>query len=412
MNTNTISRIASIDTMRGITILAMLFVNDIAGVTGAPPWMKHISPSNADGMTFADVVFPAFLFIVGMSIPLAMGRRIDRGDNPWNIWKHILSRTISLLVIGVYMVNTESIAKRGILGPHLWALLMYLGVILLWNSPLGRKESKKTIILAMKIAGFVLLLFLIFVYRGNGVQGLIQMRTQWWGILGLIGWAYLVGCAIYLPLRRNLTAMMGMLALLYCVYMAGESGFFRGLTWITKWLDFGSTLGSHGAVVLSGVILGNIIMPGSSLKTHVQRIRWALLYGLGLATAAVLLHSLHDISRMFIINKIQATLPWCLWSSAIMAWTWLVVYWLMDVKGWKGWAIVLKPAGSNALFAYILAPMIYSVFALLEAIHGGVGFYSRLGTGYSTGLWRSLVFAFVVTWLAGVLNRTGIRLKL
>jgi predicted acyltransferase len=411
MKINTAPRIASIDALRGITILAMLFVNDITGVDGAPAWMKHISPSHADGMTFADVVFPAFLFIVGMSIPLAIGRRLERGETLGIIWKHILIRTFSLLVIGIFMVNTESHADRGILNPHVWSLLMYLGVILLWNSPFGGKKTKNAIVLALKITGVVIILFLVFVYRGNGAQVLIQMRVPWWGILGLIGWAYLIGCAAYLPLRRKLPALIGVMALLYCGYMAGEAFFFTGL-WNTQWSNIGIILGSHGAIVISGVILGIIIMPGSSFKTNGERIRWALFYGLGLASAAVLLHALHDIHWIFTINKNLATPPWGLWSSAFMVWSFLAIYWLIDVKRWKGWAVVVKPAGRNALFAYILAPMIYSAFALLEATHRGFGFYSRLGSGYSTGLWRSLVFAFVVTWLAGGLSCAGIRLKI
>ncbi|MBN1892873.1 hypothetical protein JW906_00180, partial [bacterium] len=50
------NRIWSIDVLRGLTILVMLFVNDVAGVKDAPAWMKHVSPSTADGMTFVDVV--------------------------------------------------------------------------------------------------------------------------------------------------------------------------------------------------------------------------------------------------------------------------------------------------------------------------------------------------------------------
>ena len=70
-------RVASVDALRGLTILLMIFVNDLG--PHAPSWMHHIQPPNADGMTLADVVFPAFLFIVGVSIPLA----IDRGPLPW-----------------------------------------------------------------------------------------------------------------------------------------------------------------------------------------------------------------------------------------------------------------------------------------------------------------------------------------
>src|SRR5688500_5447045 len=53
------ARVASIDVLRGIVIFTMIVVNDIAGVGGGvPAWLKHIQPSNADGMTLADVVFP------------------------------------------------------------------------------------------------------------------------------------------------------------------------------------------------------------------------------------------------------------------------------------------------------------------------------------------------------------------
>jgi uncharacterized membrane protein YeiB len=47
-------RIESIDAGRGIAILLMLFVNDIAGVNGIPAWMKH-TPRGMDGLTFAEI---------------------------------------------------------------------------------------------------------------------------------------------------------------------------------------------------------------------------------------------------------------------------------------------------------------------------------------------------------------------
>ena len=61
-------RITSIDAFRGITILAMIFVNELAGIRDIPAWMKHMR-ARADAMSFVDIVFPAFLFIAGMSIP-------------------------------------------------------------------------------------------------------------------------------------------------------------------------------------------------------------------------------------------------------------------------------------------------------------------------------------------------------
>ena len=60
---------------------------------------------------------------------------------------------------------------------------------------------------------------------------------------------------------------------------------------------------------------------------------------------------------MFIVNKNLGTPSWCLFSCAIVTLAWVVVYWLVDVRGWKKWTIIVQPAAHNALFAYILAPM-------------------------------------------------------
>src|SRR6516162_9360338 len=81
-------RVASVDAMRGLTILLMVFVNDLG--RGAPAWMHHIQPSNADGMTLADVVFPMFLFLVGVSIPLAFERARAAGRSKGAQLGHVL----------------------------------------------------------------------------------------------------------------------------------------------------------------------------------------------------------------------------------------------------------------------------------------------------------------------------------
>ena len=74
------NRIASIDVMRALTMLLMLFVNDIPGLDGVPHWMFHAA-YDEDMLGFSDVIFPAFLFCVGMSIPLAVNHRLQRGDS-------------------------------------------------------------------------------------------------------------------------------------------------------------------------------------------------------------------------------------------------------------------------------------------------------------------------------------------
>ena len=58
------SRIHSIDVFRALTMLLMIFVNDLWTLKDIPEWLGH-KPADVDGIGLADVVFPAFLFIVG-----------------------------------------------------------------------------------------------------------------------------------------------------------------------------------------------------------------------------------------------------------------------------------------------------------------------------------------------------------
>jgi heparan-alpha-glucosaminide N-acetyltransferase len=92
---NNSQRVASIDIFRGITILVMIFVNDLAGVKGLPWWTYHIAPGE-DGMTYVDVVFPAFLFIVGMAVPLAIKKRKAQGDTTLKLIYHTFIKSTEL----------------------------------------------------------------------------------------------------------------------------------------------------------------------------------------------------------------------------------------------------------------------------------------------------------------------------
>jgi predicted acyltransferase len=407
-------RLESLDVLRALIILVMLFVNDLDGVSGVPAWMKHIEPSTADGMTFVDVVFPAFLFMVGVSIPFAIGGRLERGVPAATVWRHVLTRTLSLLVIGFYMVNGETVAKHGPLSPELWTLLTYAGIALTWLSlppPKGRVA-----VVAARAVGIALLVASALLYRGNDATGPFQMRPQWWGILGLIGWAYLVACGVYVACRRNLAGVVGAIPLLYCLYVANAVGGLAWLaqvpvaSWLTRWVSVGEMLGSQAAIAVAGVALGMALAPGSALTTRTARMRWAFLYGLALAAGGVLIHTAHDLHRAFIYNKNAATPPWCLVSSAITAWLWIVVYAASDARPLR-WARVLVPAGQNALLAYILAPLVYAVIDVL-GVAGLHTHYYALGRTFTHGFWRSVTFAVAVVWVAGVLQRRGVRLQL
>ncbi len=411
-----LERSRTLDVLRGLTILAMVFVNDLAGVADVPAWMKHNAPHDADGMTFVDVVFPAFLFIVGLSIPLSLGKRLARGDGRRLLLRHVAARTASLLLIGAFMVNGEHSADSGPVSPASWSLILYAGVFLVFGKAggpnaeagggaFGRARLRRA-------AGIALLVAAGLLYRGRDASGLVQLRPHWWGILGLIGWAYLVAASLFLALRGDRTGLVGAIPLLFCVYVAHAVGAFSGWWWLDGWMQLGPMLGSHAAIVVSGVALGLAVGPGSSLVAPVARVRWALGFALALAACAALLHTARDLHPMFIVNKILATPPWCLWSSAITAVLWVALYWTIDVRGWARWAVLLEHAGQNALTAYLLAFVADAFLDLVSQWTGIPNLYAAVGGHFAAGLARSILFSLLIVWLAGRLRQTSLQLSL
>lgn len=381
-------RIHSIDILRGFIIFLMVFVNDISGVAGTPAWLKHFPPGG-DGMTIVDLVFPGFLFVMGMSIPVALGRRLGSGIHTLSALPHVLARTAALLAIGVLMVNNPSDANIG-WREGLWSLLMYAAVFLAWHTIPSKQANVMKISTTLRWTGIVALIALAVVFRDPDGRWL---RTQWWGILGLIGWAYLIASAVYLVFRDNRTGLVGSMALLFCVYVAFREGLLH-----CPWVG-GGTIGSQPAIAVGGVFLGTLVTGPSGMA----RERWmtVIAYILFSAAAAWLLRPLYGI------GKNPATLSWCLWSIAITAAAWaaLHVFVKMDRRG-----RALEPfrlLGMNPLFAYLLAPLYYSVFEV-----AGLGYFDLGHMGFAIGLTRSVIFTLVVCGIAALAARRGLRLKI
>jgi hypothetical protein len=131
--TITSTRVVSIDIFRGITMAVMIFVNDLDSVHGLSKWTYHM-PENVDAMTYVDMVFPAFLFIVGMALPIAVRQRLKRNASVASLWLHVVLRSLALLVLGLILANAErGDPARMHISPNAWALLALGGGILLWN---------------------------------------------------------------------------------------------------------------------------------------------------------------------------------------------------------------------------------------------------------------------------------------
>jgi predicted acyltransferase len=408
------TRMASIDALRGFVMFMMIFVNDLAGAGKiVPDWMVHFSDRHhgGSGMTFVDLVFPAFLFIVGLSVPFALGGRMTKGQPVWRIFGHITLRTVSLLFIGILMVHeTPDSSALGWSGDG-WCVLMYLSAIAAFcsispgTSTASKWASWRVCSLCLRLGGLAALVWLAFEFRGAKGQRIItlvpfSLDTGWYGILGLIGWAYVVTSMVFLVFKTNRTAILGCVVLLMCLFAADKTGTFAGF-WLNKIVGIGGTLGSLASIAVAGSLLGSMLVTTemTALKARTQFTMW---FVAGCAAAALLLN------RSYGISKNNATPSWCLWASAISAVLWYGFYLISDVRPVRVLSRPLELAGQNVLLAYLVSEMLPG---LLQVLQLG-DWYGNFATSLPSAIVRSAGCAALVLLVSTGLNRVGFRLKL
>jgi heparan-alpha-glucosaminide N-acetyltransferase len=392
------NRISSIDIMRGLTLVLMLFVNDLY-MPGVPAWLGHRA-ANFDGMGLADWVFPGFLFMVGMAIPYSIGKRITEGQGTYTIIRHILIRSVSLIIIGVLMLNSGRVNPEFThLSKNLWAILMYIGVFMIWNQ---YKENDKNFftIAGLKLAGIALLVFLVFRFRSGEEVNNGSMITSWWGILGLIGWGYLASALVYFLVRdRILNTVVALL-------------FFLTLNILSK-LDLLSFLnpvkpvlgiiieGNVPLIVVSGMLI-SLILRKYAKTDYLKTILIISAIGVGSLLIGFILR------QWFIISKIQATPSWGLICNGISMLLFALLYWIIDIKKQTKWSFFLKPAGENSLTTY-LAPDI--VYYLIWSTEIPILIYKQSGIPLIV-IAGSIVWALLMVGLTALLVKFNIKLKL
>ena len=390
-------RLASLDAFRGLVILTMIFVNYIQNNEGTPKWLLHVA-YGVDGYTVTDVVFPAFLFIVGVAIPLSLGKRLLLGDSLWLLLRRIGERTVSLLFLGVIMVNRGSFSAENTgMDAKLWYFLAYLCVIALWNIyPKKTTELNRKIFIGLRIVAALLLLYLVVIWRGQGEDGGVWLRPKWWGILGMIGWTYMAASLAYLACRGNATALMGVMSFMIALYIGGKHGVLDFLGAFNSFVGVGNVFGSHSAIVVAGVLVGLLFTDKEA--SHAARLRFMAVFGVGLFLAGTLIRPLHGI------NKIGGTDAYALVTAGECCLAFMLFYLLMDVLQYRRWAAFLQPIGFNPLLAYILPSIVGSL----------IGFFGLWGTfwfWYMRGGIYRLANAMLMTGLILLITWLMTRLK-
>ncbi len=388
-------RLASIDILRALTMLLMIWVNDFSSLIDIPKWLTHASASE-DYMGFSDVIFPLFLFIVGLSIPLAIQHRLDKKDSKTIIAKHIFIRSVSLLVIGIYLVNYETAHQSMVISKSVWCLLLATAVVLIWmnwkRSPVDEKWHKY-----LQAAGYLILLLLAYVYKG-GENGELWLTTQWWGILGLIGWAYLFNALVYLFAKGNLSIMILTWIVLNGLAVLTHSAMAPDLSGSLKYLSPLLT-GTIPAFTTAGIVATLILK-----KLRNKDLKWLYLTLLSLG----FLNIIYGLATRSIwgISKIQVTPSWLAICTGIGFFLFALLYYIADQKKVTSWAKIIAPAGTATLTCYMIPYFIYPLHTI-----SGFRFPDALNTA-SIGLLVSFAFALLVVIFTGWIEKKGYKLKL
>lgn len=373
-------------------MLLMIFVNDLWTLSDIPGWLGHTA-ADEDGMGVADVVFPAFLFIVGLSIPHAIRARFRKGDSKLLVFRHIIERTLALLIMGVYMVNLENIhADNMIISKVLWQILMTAAFFLIWNIYRGPVMGRISPWI-MKGLGWTILLFLAITYSGAGDGGEQWMRFHWWGILGLIGWGYLVAALTYLLLGQRPVWLALALSLLILLNINEfETPFNFTLKLVVS--------ASNHALVMGGVLVTSVMI------RFKEEERMQLLVPFLLGFAAILILFGYLSRPAWGISKIMATPSWTVICAGITALSFAGMYLLADKAGKFRWADIIEPAGSMTLTCYLVPYFVYAFRTMLS-----VQLPESLTTG-GIGIAKSILFAILIIQLTGLLGKLKIKLKI
>ncbi len=390
------SRILSVDIFRGLTMLVMIFVNALAGVKGLPWWTYHL-PADVNGITYVDMVFPAFLFIVGMAIPLAISRRLDKGDSMLRLWTHILIRSLSLVLLGLIIANSYQVDPQltGI-SEGLWGTFAFLAAILLWNV-YPRSGGRQKLYRVLKSIGLLTIVGLLAIFRRRTADGQVAwLDFSYWEILGLIGSAYLSACILYVPLRKKRWAPVVLLVALTAMNVLAKMNWLVALRDLPDYVWPFET-GALASIVMAGIVASTIFLDEAFARTFREKAVWALGYTAILFAAGWLL-------TPFGVSKIRATPTWCLYCAGTSTLIFLALYWLADVRHLTKWASFVKPAGSNTLLTYLLPDIFYAACG------------SYLYAAFPVQGWRGVAgaaafTAFILGW-AAVMTRLKVRLQL
>jgi predicted acyltransferase len=331
------ARMVSLDVFRGATIAAMILVNDPGSWSHIYPPLEH---AEWNGWTPTDLIFPFFLFIVGVSLTLSFASRIARGITRQALVIHVLRRSALIFAIGLFLngfpgFDLSSIRIMGVLQRialcYLVAGLLYLATF--QREPTAARAPRVRSNLGMTAAVAIALL------------------VGYWALMTFVpvpGYG-----AGHLGKEDNLGAYVDRT-------LMGGHLWSESVTWDPE--GFLSTLPA-----IASLLIG--ILAGEWLRSDQRAGRKAL----GLAAAGlVLLAAGQLLHPYFPINKNLWTSSFVLFTGGFAMLALAACYWIVDVRAWRAWTSPWLVFGMNAILAYALAALVSEISTDFEFLkfHG------------------------------------------
>lgn len=366
-------RLASLDVFRGITIAGMVLVNN-------PGTWEHIywplQHATWHGWTPTDLVFPFFLFIVGVAITLAFGSRVESGRSLRELYLKVIKRSLIIFAIGLFLnafpyFNFSELRIPGVL-QRIAVCYLFASIIFL--------NTKVRMQIAITIA-------LLLIY---------------WLLLEFVaapGFA-----AGDLTKEGSLPSFIDRVVFGKHVWAQAKVYDPEGLL---------STIPAL-ATTLIGVLTGHWLR---TKNTPYEKVA-------GLFVAGAICVALGwGWNSFFPINKALWTSSYVLLTGGLALQLLALCYWVIDIKGYRRWAKPFEVFGINAIALYVGAGLSAELLGLIKVtgadgtkIPLGRWIYENLFASWASPVNASLAFAvvFVLVWLGlmWILYRRKIFIKI
>jgi predicted acyltransferase len=322
-------RLVSLDAFRGITIIGMILVNNPGSWSHVYPPLLH---AEWHGWTPTDLIFPFFLFIVGVAMSFSVVARLERGEDRGRVFRKVIKRSLIIIALGLFL---SAFPRFDLSAMRFPGVLQRIGLVYLVASIVVLKTGMRGQVV---VAGSLLLVYW-------ALMELVPVPEFGAGDLSADG---------------NLAAYLDRLV-------------FGSHIWRENWDPEGilSTVPAV-ATTLLGVLTGGLLR---SRREKVELASWMFVLGwLGILLGVIW-------GWAFPINKNLWTSSYVVFTAGAALHFLAVCYWLIDVKGWHKWATPAVVFGMNAIAVFFLSGLVVKLLLWIQipvAAGGDVSLYSRI----------------------------------